>query len=113
MAEQHKSHLSQVMSPKVIEARRIELDRNTQERIMGENYQNPIAEDKGELGQVGVEMSYIQSQMHSDYDSAESSADSDLEDGDLRKMLASPLFIQGREDHESSRRPTASGNQNQ
>ena len=64
---------------------------------MGENYQNPIAEDMGEIGKVGVEMPfiYIQSPMHSDYDSAESIADSDLEDEQLRKMLASPLFTQG------------------
>ena len=47
--------------------------------------------------------------MHSDYDSAESIADSDLEDEEVRQMLASPLYIQGREDHDSSRRPTASG----
>ena len=46
------------------------------------------------LGKVGAEMSHLQSQMHSDYDSAESSADSDLEDGELRKMLASPLYMQ-------------------
>ena len=76
---------------------------------MGENYQNPIAEDIDEFGKVGVEMSYIQSPMHSDYDSAESIADSDLEDGDLRQMLASPLCIQRRRDSESSRRHTASG----
>ena len=42
------------------------------------------------LEKVGAEMSYIQSQMHSDCDSAESIADSVLEDGELRKMLASP-----------------------
>ena len=102
--------------PEDLEPRRIELDRNlgthpyqTQERIIGENYQNPIAEDKGELGTVVFEMSYIHSQMHSDYDSAENTADSDLEDGELRKMLASPLFVRGREDHDSSRKPTASG----
>ena len=34
--------------------------------------------------------------MHSDYDSAESIADSDFEDGELRKMVASPLYIRGR-----------------
>ena len=45
----------------------------------------------------------------SDFDSAENIADSDLEDGELRKMLVSPMFVQWREDHESSRRPTASG----
>ena len=69
---------------------------------MGENYQNSVAEDMDEFGKVGVEMSHIQSQMHFDYDSAESVADSDLEDGESRKMLASLLYIQGREDDESS-----------
>ena len=59
-----------------------------------------------EFGEVG-EMSYLQSQMHSDYDSAESIADSDLEDGELRKMLSSPLYMQCREDCESSRMPIA------
>ena len=59
------------------------------------------------FGKVGAEMSYFQSQMHSDYDSAESIADSDLEDGELRKMLTSPLYVQGREDCESSRISTA------
>ena len=52
-------------------------------------------------------MTYIQSQMDSDYESAESIADSDLEDGQLRKMLASPLYVQGREDCKSSRMPTS------
>ena len=66
------------------------------------------------LGKVGVETSYLQSQMHSEYDSAESIADSDLEDGELRNMLASPLFLREREENSgSSRRPTASGNQKQ
>ena len=49
-----------------------------------------------ELGKVGAETSYLQTQMHSDYDSAESIGDSDLEERELRKMLASPLYIQGR-----------------
>ena len=39
------------------------------------------------------ETSYIQSQMHFD-DSVESIADSDLEDGELQKMLTSPLYAQ-------------------
>ena len=55
---------------------------------MRNNFQNPIIEDMDEFGKVGAEMSCIQSQMHSDYDSAESIGDSDLEDGELRKMLA-------------------------
>ena len=47
---------------------------------MGENYQNPIAEDTEETGKVGVDMPYVQSRIHSDYDSAEGIADSDLEE---------------------------------
>ena len=41
-------------------------------------------------------MPCVQSRIHSDYDSAESIADSDLEEGELRKMLASPLSAYGR-----------------
>ena len=76
---------------------------------MRSNFQNPITEDMDEFGKVGAEMCYIQSQRHSGYDTAESIADSDLEDGERRKMLASPLHMQSREDCESSRIPTASG----
>ena len=48
--------------------------------------------------------------IHSDRDSAESIADTDVEDGQLRKMLASPLYIQEREgDFDSSRKPRVSG----
>ena len=125
VADEHKSHLSQVMSPnrlrtkafeteaiepEDLEPRRIELDRNlgtdpyqSQERFV----RNSITEDVDEFGEVGAQMSYLQSQMHSDDDSAESMADSDLEDGELRKMLASPLYMQSREDCESSRIPIA------
>ena len=63
---------------------------------MRENHQNPIAEDVEGFGKVGAEKSYIQSQMHSDYDSAESIAESDLKDGELRKMVTSPLYMQDR-----------------
>ena len=38
-------------------------------------------------------MSHLQSQMHFD-ESMESIADSDLEDGELQKMLTSPLYAQ-------------------
>ena len=62
-----------------------------------------------EFGKVGAEMSHPQSQMHSDYDSAQSTADSDLEDGELPKMLVSPLYMQSREDCESSRMPIEPG----
>ena len=56
-------------------------------------------EEFGEIGTAGLpdskisETSNIQSQMHFD-DSAESTADSDLEDGELQKMLTSPLYAQ-------------------
>ena len=76
---------------------------------MRKNYRNPITEDMDEFGKVGAETSYLQSQMNSHYDSAESIADPDLEDGELRKMPASPLKRQNREDCTSSRMPTAPG----
>ena len=53
---------------------------------------NSITEDMYEFGKVGAEMSYFQPQTHSDCDSAESIADSDLEDGELRKMLAQKVL---------------------
>ena len=62
----------------------------------------PITEEVKEFGEIGThgapdsetsETSYFQSHMHFD-DSAESTADSDLEDGELQKMLTSPLYAQ-------------------
>ena len=102
-----KSHLPgcepEVIEPEDLEPGRIELDRNhgtdpyqTQERTMGDNYQNPVTEDVDEFGKDGAETPYLQSQMRSDYDSAESTADSEREDGEFRKMLASPLYIRER-----------------
>ena len=109
VADQHKSHLSQVMGPsrsssrtstpkrsslKTSSPKKIELDRNLgtdpyqiQERFT----RNSPTEDVDEFGKVGADTSYLQSQMHTDYDLAESIAYSDLEDGELRKMMASPL----------------------
>ena len=106
VADQHKSHLSQVMSPnrlrtkpstpkqsslKTSSPEDLSLAGNLgtdpyqrQERFM----RNSVDEDMDEFGKLGAEMSYLQSQMHSDNDSAKSTADSDLEDGELRKMLA-------------------------
>ena len=74
---------------------------------MEDDYQNPINDDTDEFGEIGVKsQSYHQSQMHSDFDSAESFVDSDLEDGQLRKMLPALLYIQGREENsEPSRAP--------
>ena len=65
--------------------RRIELDRNIgtdpkeiPERILGDDYQNPKTEDTKETEQFGVNMPHVQSRIHSDYDSAESIANSDI-----------------------------------
>ena len=81
---------------------RIELDRNIgtdpyqiPERILGDDYQNPITEETEETGKFDVDMPCVQLRIHLDYDSAGSIADSDLEDGELRKMLASPLYASG------------------
>ena len=79
---------TEAIEPEDLEPRRIELGRNLgtdpyqrQERFV----RNSVTEDMDEFGKVGAEMSSFQSQMRSDYDSAESVADSDLEDGELRK----------------------------
>ena len=79
---------AEAISPEDLEPRRIELDRNLgtdpyqiHERLV----RSSLSEDMDELGKVGAEMSYLQSQMHSDYDSAESIADSDLEDEKYQK----------------------------
>ena len=74
---------------------------------MRDNYQDPIAKDVEGFGKVRTEKSHVQSKMHSDFDSAESIADSDLEDGDFQKMLTSPLHVQDREDRRSFRISTA------
>ena len=86
-----------------VQLRRIELDRNIgtdpyqiPEGILGDHHQKTITEATEETEKVGVEMPYVQSRKHSDYDSAESIADSDHEDGELRKVLASPLYAHGR-----------------
>ena len=73
------------------------------------NHQNPIVEDKNEFGKVGAETSYLQSQMHTDCVSAESIADSDLEDGELRKKSWRHHCIDKIEDCSPSRLPTAPG----
>ena len=78
-----KSTETEAIELEDLEPRRIELDKNLGtdpyqilERFIRNNYQNPIAEEMNGFGKVGAEMSYLQSQMHSDYDSAESIADS-------------------------------------
>ena len=113
LSRQRSTHIQMSCN---LEPRRIEPNRNlgtdpyqVHERFMRNNNQNIIAEDMEGFGKVGAEMSYIQSQVRSDYDSAKSIADSDLVDGELRKMLASPQFMQGRGSCKSSRFPTAQG----
>ena len=107
---------SDLQSPTGCEPKRIELDRilgvEHQDQILdiifGDDYQSPITEEMDEFGQIGVES--FQSLIHSAYDSAERIADSDLEDEQLRKMLASPLKIEEREgDFDSSRKQRVSG----
>ena len=55
--------------------------RSSQERFM----RYSLTEDMNEFGKVGADTSHLQSQMHSDHDSPESIADSDLEDGERRR----------------------------
>ena len=85
---------------------------DVQEKVGEEDHRAPITEEVEEIGEIrtaGVpdsklsEMSYTQSQLHFD-DSVESIADSDLEDGELQKMLTSPLYAQ-----KASEKPVANG----
>ena len=117
--------LLQVMSPKSyrpmsstpissgdLEPRRTELDRNLGTdpyRVHERLVRSSPAENMEEFRKVGADVFYFQTQMHSEYESAESIADSDLEGGESREMLASPLYLQNQEDHESSRMPIATG----
>ena len=75
---------------------------DVQEKVGEEDHRAPITEEVEEFREIGTaglpnikipETSYFQSQMYFD-DSVESSADSDLEDGELQKMLTSTLFAQ-------------------
>ena len=103
---------TKAIEPENLEPKRIELDKNLGTdpyQLQGRFMRRSITDYMDELGKVGAETSYLLSQTHSDYDSAESIADSDLEDGEQRKMHASPLHMQCREDCESSRLPTATG----
>ena len=101
---------AEAIDPEDLEPGRVELYRNigTDPYQIHERFvRSSLTEDIDELGKVGADTYYFQSQVHSEYDSAESIADSDLEDGGLPKMLASPLYLQSREDYESSRMPIA------
>ena len=73
-----------------------------QEKFREQVHRAPITEEVKEFGEVGTaclpdskisKTSYFQPHMHFD-DSVESIADSDLEHGELQKMLTSPLYAQ-------------------
>ena len=75
---------------------------DVQEKVGEEEHRAPITEEVEEFREIrttGVpdsqlaETSYFQSDMHFD-ESVENIADSDLEDGELQKMLTSPLYAQ-------------------
>ena len=79
---------------------------DAQEKFGEQDHRAPITEEVKEFGEIRTavcshsfldsqksETSYFQSLMHFD-DSVESIADSDLEDGELQKMLTSPLYAQ-------------------
>ena len=82
---------------------------DVQEKFGEEDHRVAITEEVkgfGEIGTAGLsETSQFQSQMQFD-DSVESIADSDLEDGDLQKMLTAPLYAQ-----KASGKPDANGQQ--
>ena len=72
---------------------------DVQKEFGEQGHQAPITEEVKEIGEIGThglpdskisETSYFQSHVHFD-DSVESTADSDLEDGELQKMLTSTL----------------------
>ena len=71
-------------------------------KVGQKDHRAPTTQELEEFGEIGThglldykisETSYIRLQMHFD-DSVESIADSDLEDGELQKMLISPLCAQ-------------------
>ena len=73
------------------------------QREFGEqDQQAPVMEETRRFRQIQAQslldqdkkMSYLQSRMHFD-ESMESNADSDLEDGEIRKLLTSSLCAQG------------------
>ena len=118
VAETRAPQLPQVMSPMNLRfVSRIEAysgDPNqsfdVQEKVGEEDHRALITEEVEEFREIGTpslpdseisETSYFQSQKHFD-DSVESTADSDLEDGELQKMLTSPLYAQ-----EASEKPDA------
>ena len=95
VAETRARQLPQVVSPKSLRL-------SQGSKIILEIHITPITEEVKEFGEIEVhgladskisKTSLFQSQMHFN-DSVQSIADSDLEDGELQKMLTSPLYAQ-------------------
>ena len=109
-------HEPKVVQSDDFEPGRTEHDRNLEtdpyqitERILGDHYQKSYHRRYG-----GNCVDMPQSRIHSDYDSAESVADSDLEARELRQMVVSPLYVHGRgENYSSSHKPTPSRREGQ
>ena len=113
VAETCEQPLPQVMSPKSLRQIQEVLWKTTQfydvQREFGEqDQQAPIIEEVKEFGQIETQslldhemaemspvekMAHLQSQMHFD-ESVESIADSELEGGELQKLLTSPQYAQ-------------------
>ena len=98
---------TEAIEPEDVDPRPIELGRNLPYQKQERLTKKSLTQDMYEFGKVCAGTSCLQSQMHSDCDSAETIADSDVEDGEIRKMLASRLYMQSREDCESSRKSIA------
>ena len=83
------------------------------------NISNQVIDDQDDFEELGVRpLSYSQSLIHSAHDSTESIAtppDSDLEDQQLRKMLASPLYteVSVKPDAESAQKREANAQRTQ
>ena len=99
---------TEAIEPEDLEPRRIELDRNLgtdpyqlQERLV----RNSITEDMDKFGKSWC--SDVLPPVTDAFRSRLSGEHCRPEDGELRKMRASPLFVQSREDCESSRMPIA------
>ena len=66
--------------------RRIEFERDLEIPFeYWKDMRNSLSEDMEEFRKVCADVSYFQSQMHPEFESAESIVDSDFEDGELRK----------------------------
>ena len=85
VADQHESHLSQVISPSRLRSKpstpkrsslktsspeELSLTRTDPYQMQQRFMRNSLTEDMDEFGKVGAETSYLQPKMHSDYDSS-------------------------------------------